>query len=181
VADLSKFIAADESLETVLRRHPARLIKRFLAFLVVAFGMASLGWFYSPTASEDAVDVAAGLVTLVFVIRLASAWMSWSQGLVGITDRRVIALTGALRRRVTSVPLTRIHEIVLSRGFWGRILRYGDVTFEMGDRGSVTLTRVPRARSFVRELTRSMASPPPTLEAPAAEDADTGPLPRVVI
>ena len=181
MADLTAFLAADESLEEVLRRHPAKVVKRLLAFLAVAAVMAALGWFYSPTASEDAVDVAAGLVTLVFAFRLAAAWVQWSQELVGVTDRRLIALTGTLRRKVTSIPLTRIHEIALTRGFWGRVLRYGDVTFDMGDRGRITITRIPRAKPFVRELTRSMAAPPPTLETPGPDEADTGPLPRVVL
>jgi len=181
VANLEVYLAAGESLESIFRRHPAVVIKRGLAFLIVAAVMAAIGWFYSPTASNDAVDVGAGLVTLFFAVRLAGAALAWSQGYVGVTDRRVVAVTGTLRRKVTSLPLERIHEIILSRGFWGRLLRYGDVTFELGERGTVTLTRVPRAKSFVRELTRSMASPPPTLELPDLDDADTGPLPRVVI
>lgn len=181
MVDLEAFLAPDESLEIATRRHPALVIRRFLLFLLVSALVAVAAWFFTPTASNDAVDVVAGLVALLFALRLASAWLRWSQEIIGVTDRRVIAVTGSWRRKVTSVPLDRIHEIVLSRGFWGRILRYGEVTFELGDRGAITLTRVPRAKALVRELTRSMASPPPTLEAPSLDDVDTGPLPRVVI
>lgn len=181
MTNLEEYLAADESLEIVSRRHPALLIKRFLIFVFVSAPAAAAAWFLTQTASNAAVDVAAGAIVLFFAVRFASAWLGWSREMIGVTDRRVIAVTGTLRRKVTSIPLERIHEIILSRGFWGRILRYGAVTFELGDRGGVTLTRVPRAKGLVRELTRSMASPPPTLEAPSLDDADTGPLPRVVI
>ena len=71
-----------------------------------------------------------GLVTLVVVIGLAFliwAWVNMRSTEVAITNRRVIAKFGFIKRNTVEINLDKVEALRVEQGFWGRILNYGTI------------------------------------------------------
>lgn len=184
MAEIEAYLAGDEEIELVTNRH-ASVLLRPLFLLMVAFVLAVLVGFVARLGRfEEILDLAAAGLVLVFAVNFFLSVLRWRAEEVALTDRRVIEVSGLWRRRVTSVPYRRILNVTLSRGFWARLLRSGDVILDLGE-GRVRISRIPRARNFSRWVV-SLASGEGPRRAGSQEREDTdpgerrrrGPLPR---
>ena len=71
-----------------------------------------------------------GIVTLVVVIGLVFLVMAWVRVRsteVAITNRRVIAKFGFIKRDTVEINLEKVEALKVEQGFLGRILNYGTV------------------------------------------------------
>jgi uncharacterized membrane protein YdbT with pleckstrin-like domain len=71
-----------------------------------------------------------GLVTLVVVIGLVFliwAWVNVRSTEVAITNRRVIAKFGFIKRHTVEINLDKVEALRVEQGFWGRLLNYGTI------------------------------------------------------
>src|SRR5512144_2297368 len=71
-----------------------------------------------------------GIVTLVVgigLIFLIWAWIRVRSTEVAITNRRVIAKFGFVKRHTVEINLDKVEALRVEQGFWGRMLNYGTV------------------------------------------------------
>ena len=71
-----------------------------------------------------------GLVTLVAVIGLGFliwAWVRVRSTEIAITNRRVIAKFGFIKRHTVEINLEKVEALRVEQGFWGRLLNYGTI------------------------------------------------------
>lgn len=178
---IEKFLADDEEIDLLTRRHLVVLLRPVVRFAIVAAVVIAIATFYSPGQGTDWVDRGAGVVAAIFFLPFLWGFMRWTVEAVAVTERRVVAVTGLLRRKVTSIPLGRVRNVDLERGVGGRLLRYGDVVLDLGEQGTVVLERIPRPKDFYRLLAAYATGWRPGRPVPDEEEADTGPLPRVIL
>ena len=74
--------------------------------------------------------VVLGLLLLVVVVGLAflvAAWIRVRSTEIAITNRRVIAKFGFVKRDTVEINLDKVEALKVEQGFWGRMLNYGTV------------------------------------------------------
>ena len=71
-----------------------------------------------------------GIVTLVVVVGLvflAMAWIKVRSTEIAITNRRVIAKFGFIKRHTVEINLDKVEALRVDQGFLGRVLNYGTI------------------------------------------------------
>ena len=71
-----------------------------------------------------------GVVTLVIVVGLfllVAAWVRMKSTEIAITNKRVIAKFGFIRRSTVEINLDKVEALRVEQGFWGRMLNYGTI------------------------------------------------------
>jgi uncharacterized membrane protein YdbT with pleckstrin-like domain len=71
-----------------------------------------------------------GVVTLVIVVGIvfiAMAWIRVRSTELAITNRRVIAKTGFVKRHTVEINLDKVEALKVEQGLWGRFLNFGTV------------------------------------------------------
>lgn len=107
-----------------------------------------------------------GVVLLVVVIGLLfiiAAWINVRSTEIAITNRRVIAKFGFIKRDTVEINLEKVEALRVEQGFLGRMLNYGTV-FISGAGTSVAPIRdiadpLVFRRKFMEATNRPMAMP----------------------
>ena len=71
-----------------------------------------------------------GIVTLVVVVGLivlAMAWIRVRSTELAITNRRVIAKSGFVKRHTVEINLDKVEALKVEQGVWGRMLNFGTI------------------------------------------------------
>ena len=71
-----------------------------------------------------------GIVTLVVVVGLvflAIAWVRVRSTELAITNRRVIAKFGFIKRHTVEINLDKVEALKVEQGLWGRFLNFGTI------------------------------------------------------
>jgi uncharacterized membrane protein YdbT with pleckstrin-like domain len=71
-----------------------------------------------------------GILTLVVgigLIFLAIAWIKVHSTEIAITNRRISAKFGFVKRRTIEINIGQVEALRVEQGFWGRILNYGTI------------------------------------------------------
>ena len=80
-------------------------------------------WTLMPT-------VLLGILTLVILIGLyfiIKAWVESRTTEIAITNKRIIAKFGFIRRDTIEINLSKVEALRVDQGFWGRILGFGTI------------------------------------------------------
>jgi len=107
-----------------------------------------------------------GLVLLVVVVGLgflAWAWINVRSTEIAITNRRIIAKLGFIRRSTVEINLEKVEALRVEQGLMGRLLNYGTV-FISGAGTSVAPMRdiadpLVFRRKFMEATNRPLAMP----------------------
>jgi len=59
--------------------------------------------------------------------RLRDSWVRVRSTEVAITNRRVIAKFGFIKRHTVEINLEKVEALRVEQGFWGRLLNYGTI------------------------------------------------------
>lgn len=162
------------------RPHWSAPAGRAAAAVVALAAAAAAGFVWSPDRGNDAVDLAAGAVALLFALRFALALLRHRATWVLVTDRRIVVSAGLRGRAITSVPLARVGGVTFRRGLAGALLGYGTIVLRpLWDEGESRLERMPRPRRVQRIVAGVLTDAPEPEVAP--DEEDTGPLPRVIV
>ena len=107
-----------------------------------------------------------GILTLVVgigLIFLVMAWIKVHSTEIAITNRRIIAKFGWVKRRTIEINIAQVEALRVEQGFWGRILNFG--TIIVSGTGS-SLEPAPDIadplvfrRKFMEATNRPMSSP----------------------
>ena len=76
------------------------------------------------------------LVVVVGVVFLIWAWIRVRSTELAITNRRIIAKFGFVKRHTVEINLEKVEALKVEQGVWGRILNYGTI-FISGSGSSV--------------------------------------------
>ncbi|MCA1839444.1 MAG: PH domain-containing protein [Actinomycetota bacterium] len=184
---LERYLAHDERVVLLVRRHLALLARPASAAVVVIVGAAVAGTIWSPTAGNDLVDKILGLVALVFVLRLAWKLCIWWADRIVVTDQRIFEVSGVLSRKVQSMPIVKVTDMTYHRSLLGRMFGYGDLVVEAPGQTDAlrVLSYLPQPDDFYRTITTIVtAGLEPLVEQHddlRDDQNDTGPLPRVIV
>jgi uncharacterized membrane protein YdbT with pleckstrin-like domain len=76
------------------------------------------------------------LVVVVGLFFLVAAWIKVHSTELAITNRRVIAKFGFIKRDTVEINLEKVEALRVEQGFWGRILNFGTILMS-GTGGSI--------------------------------------------
>ncbi|MDQ3879106.1 MAG: PH domain-containing protein, partial [Actinomycetota bacterium] len=152
---LERYLAHDERVVLLVRRHLAQLARPAFAAAGVIAVAAVAGTVWSPTAGNDFVDRLLGLVAFVFVLRLAWKVCIWWADRIIVTDQRIFEVSGVLSRKVQSMPIVKVTDMTYHRSLLGRMLGYGDLVVEAPGQTEAlrVLTFLPQPDDFYRTIT----------------------------
>jgi len=189
------YLARDEEVVRVTRKHVSVLVGPAVATLAAAGVLGALGYGSGQSSRDGLVAQIVAGVTLLLVVRFLLKLRRWAGEKILITDRRLVAVSGLVAHRVISWPYARIHDLELRRSLAGRLLGYGTLVVESTrlEAPPNELVRIPDAKGVYRDVMDVlMAGPPPKMvelhdddapwwEVAPEDETDTGPLPIVVL
>jgi len=103
------------------------------------------------------------LVVLVGLFLLVGAWIKVHSTELAITNRRVIAKFGFIKRDTVEINLEKVEALRVEQGFWGRMLNFGTILMS-GTGGSIEPIRniadpLVFRRKFMEATNRPMTMP----------------------
>lgn len=109
-----------------------------------------------------------GVVTSVVVIGLfflAAAWIKVRSTEIAITNRRVIAKFGFIKRHTVEINLDKVEALKVEQGFLGRILNYGTIFISGAGTSVAPIANIADPlvfrRKFMEATNRPMNMPRP--------------------
>jgi len=78
------------------------------------------------------VEIAAGLLALIGLVTLLSAYIRASASEFAVTNRRIMMKTGIASRRLTELQLNRSEGLIIDQGIIGRMFNYGTIIIRTG-------------------------------------------------
>jgi uncharacterized membrane protein YdbT with pleckstrin-like domain len=109
-----------------------------------------------------------GAVTLVVVVGLVFLVMAWIRVRsteVAITNRRVIAKTGFVKRHTVEINLEKVEALKVEQGMWGRFLNFGTIYISGAGTSVAPIQDIADPlvfrRKFMEATNRSIAMPRP--------------------
>ena len=107
-----------------------------------------------------------GIVTLVVVIGLfflIAAWIKVRSTEIAITNRRVIAKSGFIRRHTVEINLEKVEALKVEQGFLGRVLNYGTIFISGAGTSVAPIANIADPlvfrRKFMEATNRPMSMP----------------------
>lgn len=155
------------------RPQPRTLIVPGLVFVVVpAVAAYASAWIVKGGPSKLVPLVTTEwTVWLVGACLVLAAWMllacclprvmAWQATRYILTNRRLIARYGMLRRRDEQVPLVAVRNAVVEQSWLQRLLRSGNISLETVHSGETIIRDVPEAarfRTFILEAMNDLSS-----------------------
>lgn len=129
----TKVMLPDEQLRAVGRLHWAIYLKAWI-FLILAVA-AGIDFLYLRSADANSPDgsfslileVVGGLLLIIGLIALLSAWVRRVTTEIVVTDRRILFKEGFLRRRTMEMNMSKVETVDVVQSIPGRILNYGTI------------------------------------------------------
>lgn len=160
---MRKELFPGEQVIAATRPQPRTLIFPALVFILVpALAAYASAWIvkggpaqFVPGIRSSAKDWTPWLIGACVAL---SAWvllgyclprvMAWHATKYTLTNQRLIARYGMLRRRDQQVPLATIRNVVVYQSFLQRTLRSGNISLDTGHPGVTVVPDVPEAATF---------------------------------
>ena len=103
-----------------------------------------------------------GILTLIIVVGLiflAWAWVRVRSTEVAITNRRVIAKFGFIKRHTVEINLDKVEALRVEQGFWGRLLNYGTIFVSGAGTSVAPFPDIADPLVFRRKFTEATSRP----------------------
>ena len=98
------------------------------------------------------------LFFLVGIITLVSSFINFKTSEFGLTNKRIIAKEGFIKRKSVEILLTKVEAIKVSQGILGRIFGYGTIII-IGTGGSKDpLHKIANPLEFRKKLQEEISS-----------------------
>jgi hypothetical protein len=102
--------------------------------------------------NRNVVDLVVWLVAGGLLAQFAVSLYAWINGLVVLTERRLIFATTILGKRLEQFPVEQTTTIEFKRSFGGRLLGYGSFIFEFAGYPRQTVDYMPYPDQLYVEL-----------------------------
>ena len=151
---LEKQLGANERILYVQRHHWFFFVSRLIFWILAAVGIFVLLILTQTRWREGESWVWWGyLLLLVPLARISWGYLSWRVNAFALTNRRVVELTGIIRKTVSDSSLEKLTDIVLSQSLFGRLLGYGDIkVLTASEFGVNKLSKIARPLAFKKAM-----------------------------
>jgi uncharacterized membrane protein YdbT with pleckstrin-like domain len=103
------------------------------------------------------------LVVVIGLFFLAAAWVAVRSTEIAITNRRVIAKFGFIKRHTVEINLEKVEALRVEQGFFGRILNYGTIFISGAGTSVAPIPNIADPlvfrRKFMEATSRPMSMP----------------------
>ena len=123
-----------------------------MVWVLLAITFVALGKTVRPE-----FNFGAGLFGVVAVLHAFVIWIYFISSEFGITNHRVVAKEGFIKRKTMEVLLNRVESIQVEQGIWGRILNYGTVTICGTGGASDPFGKIRAPLQFKRQVQQQLA------------------------
>ena len=107
----------------------------------------------------------ATLVVAVGLVFLAMAWIRVRSTELAITNRRVIAKSGFVKRHTVEINLDKVEALKVEQGVWGRLLNFGTIFISGAGTSVAPIANIADPlvfrRKFMEATNRPIAMPRP--------------------
>ncbi|WP_427133111.1 PH domain-containing protein [Pseudarthrobacter sp. S9] len=157
---MRKALLPGEQVIVVTRPQPRMLIVPALTFVVVpALAAYASAWVVKggpakliPLITKDwnvwLVAVCVALAAWVVLGYCLPRVMTWHATRYTLTNQRLVARYGMLRRRDQQVSLAAVRNVVIEQSLLQRVLRSGNISLDTGYPSSTVVPDVPEAATF---------------------------------
>jgi len=104
----------------------------------------------------EAVKILSGLLVLIGLIGLISAYTRASSSEFAVTNRRIMMKTGIANRRLIELQLNRSEGLVIDQGIIGRIFNYGTIIIRSGGTMEEIFSPVADPYEFKRQINNAI-------------------------
>ncbi|TQN30360.1 membrane protein YdbS with pleckstrin-like domain [Haloactinospora alba] len=155
----NRYLAGDEELVYVTRRHWSTLVGSFVALVLVIAAAAGLVWLMP--AGEEWSRWAVYAVVAVGALAAVVVWfvplLRWWTTLYLLSSRRLMRREGILAKQGHDMPLTRVNDVSFTISLWERLLGYGSLAVQSAsEQEGMVLEKVPRVRWLQGEIYRKV-------------------------
>jgi membrane protein YdbS with pleckstrin-like domain len=164
-AFVSSFLFPTERFRGEWARHPIFIAKRAAIGVILAL-LAFIGTASVPGYVDSSTIEWLPASARYWVAAMILAWTAWSAATwrwhrLVLTNKRIMLVSGLLRRRASMVPLLRVTDMKYTQTPLGRILNYG--TFELESAGRFDRMRrlwnVPNPNEIYLRIVEEMYEP----------------------
>ncbi|GAA3750516.1 PH domain-containing protein [Salinactinospora qingdaonensis] len=158
MSSVSRYLAEDERLVRVVRRHWTDVLGCFAVLAAIVAVAGALLWLLSARQEQWSVwasYVVVGIAALAALVYWLAPLLSWWNTRYLLTDRRLLHRYGVLTRHGRDVPLARISDVSSSATLADRLLGRG--TLSVGtdsEQEELVLDRIPSVELFQSDLHR---------------------------
>lgn len=129
----TKVMLPDEQLRAVGKLHWAIYLKSWILLLLAVLAGGDFLYLRSADANSPdgsfslVLEVIGGLLLLVGLLLLLSAWVRRVTTEIVVTDRRILFKEGFLRRRTMEMNMSKVETVDVVQSIPGRIFNYGTI------------------------------------------------------
>lgn len=146
-------LSKDEIVVRHMRTHIKAILPNLLGqILLIALGVLASIHLPDEWAPFSHAFVWAAVVIATFPVALVPFWR-WTTTTFTLTSKRIITRHGIFTKKGHDLPLTRISDIAMDRGFLDRILGCGTLTLQTSANDPLILEDVPHVETVQLELT----------------------------
>jgi membrane protein YdbS with pleckstrin-like domain len=172
-ADMRKELLPGEQVIVVTRPQPRTLIVPALVFVVVpALAAYASAWIVKggpgklvPLVTREwtvwLVGVCVALAAWVLLGYCLPRVMTWQATRYTLTNQRLVARYGMLRRRDEQVPLAAVRNVVVEQSWLQRLLRSGNISLDTGYPAGTVVPDVPEVAMFRTFILDAISDLPP--------------------
>jgi hypothetical protein len=140
-AAVGKYLLPNEQLIIKpLRQHPAKLLPSLTAAVGALLAAIAVGSIPVGTSSASPV---VWILAAVLIVQFVLETISWSGQYMALTNIRFLIVCGGLSRKVVSVPLLELEDMVFGSSAPSNLLGYGSFTIELGGRTQTVIDYIP--------------------------------------
>jgi len=156
VSYVKKILEIDEQ---ILYRAPVHWSVYLPSLGLLILGAGLIGWFV-PIYQNGGRDVVAGIFAILGLVAvvaspyyLLKAFIERRTTELVVTNRRVIAKTGLIRRKTWEINAAKVEGVEVEQGILGRILGYGTVHVKGTGGGIAPVRKIDKPVVFRRHVT----------------------------
>lgn len=155
-----RYLFATEKFRGEWRRHWMSIVRRLTVGILLTFIIGFLfGYFV-----RVGVEIALPILVLVWVLVLGWVlWRAteWYYDRFVLTNKRVMLITGVIKRDVAMMPLNRVTDMRYTQSPLGRVFNYGQFVLESAGQEQAlrTISYLPNPTDMYRQLVEEMYEP----------------------
>ncbi len=156
--DLDDYLLPRERLVAVVRWHPVQILKPTLA----AFGLLTLlGWVAGGLPRHSVLGPWLPALFVALALWYAFVVVAWRRDKFVVTDRRLLIVSGLVKRRVAVMPLRKVTDLTFEQPLAGPLFAaygWGTFIFESAgqDQAFHRVRYVPHPQVLYQRLTEEI-------------------------